>query len=87
MTNREWLKKIGVPDNIVVCDDQRDGSCHIMLRIAYDKQPWQTRKSIMIASAPHIGSEVQSLARWFNAEYDRDKILIGDDMIVDWIKN
>lgn len=87
MTNRQWLESIDIPDGLAVCDDNRDGSCSIMLRIAYEKQPWQTRKSIMIAKTLLEVNEALSLARWLNAEYDRNRIFVGEDIIRRWYKS
>jgi len=87
MTNREWLESIGIPDSLVRCDKKDDDRCAVMLRIAYDKQPWQTKKSIQIAVTPFRVHEALSLAGWLNREYDRSLIFVGDDIIKSWIQS
>lgn len=87
MTNRQWLEKLNIPLDMVRCDQQNESECHIMLRIAYDEQPWQTRKSIMIAKAPYIRSEVESLSQWYAAEYKQNDIIISDESIKIWLEN
>lgn len=87
MTNKEWLDSIGIPDSLVCCDRDPEGSCRIMLRIAYNRQPWQTKKSIEIAKTPYTVSDVVSLAGWLNSTYDRAKIYVGDDIIKTWAED
>ena len=90
MTNREWLENIGVPDEMIRCDEYDDGEkgrCGISLRILYSEQPWQTKKSITIAIVSAAGSEVQTLSRWYVEKYIPEKVLADEDTIRDFLKD
>lgn len=90
MTNREWLENIGVPDEMIRCDEYDDGEkgrCGISLRISYSEQPWQTKKSITIAIVPDMGSEVQTLSKWYVDKYNPETMLAAEDVIRDFLKD